>query len=135
MDKIESKYKIDLFTNLLTTEDNELIQTRKEFHSKNAKSSVELQEIKNLIDQKEKSEHNIIQYSNLDNYKNIVIDERNIPPLDQRTINAINNQFASNITHTESNQNLIKTIPEENVGEKITDTEVNNEESTIHKAK
>jgi len=50
-----------LFTNLLTPQDHELIQSRKEFHSKNAKSSVELQEIKNLIDQKEKSEQKIIK--------------------------------------------------------------------------
>lgn len=65
-----------------------------------------------------------------------MIDERNIPPLDQRTINAIHNQFGTTLP-TETNNNIDQILPkrEESMEEKITENDGNTEENQVHKPK
>jgi hypothetical protein len=71
VDKVESKHKIDLFTFLLTPEDNELIKIRREYHLNNASSS-DIKIIPKTIVKEVESEP---KKMHLDNYKNIVMDE------------------------------------------------------------
>jgi len=74
VEKVENKHKIDLFANLLSSEDKELIITRREYHLQNASSNTN-PDIKIPTITKKVEEIKPKKLMDLGNFKNIVMDD------------------------------------------------------------
>lgn len=98
VDKVESKHKIDLFTRLLTPEDNELIKTRREYHLNNASNS-DIKILPKTVVKEAEPEPKKLQ---LDNYKNIVMDEPTMGALGHLSSSISMNEYKNLNTNFEN---------------------------------